>query len=120
MPAVRTIDDVQWRIPTPGDFIGQGTFDKTTITPTNPLLSGTVLARRTSDGLLVRYDNNSQVPGVGVAIGISNVGIRVSATTDIDDVDATIDYTYHGIAIESRLTGLDADAKTDLKLMAFV
>ena len=79
---------------------------------TFPFVAGTVLAKETSTGKIVRYvDGESD--GHGTAIGI--LGYQVDAqSVGATPLDVIIDYCIHGVVYEANLTGLDANAKTDL------
>ncbi len=79
---------------------------------TFPFVAGTVLAKQTSTGKIVRYDNGGS-DGADTAIGI--LGYQVDAqSVGATPLDVIIDYCIHGVVYEANLTGLDANAKTDL------
>lgn len=82
-------------------------------TETFPFVAGTVVAKQTSTGKIVRY-NDGGSDGADTAVGI--LGYQVdAAAVGATPVDVIIDYCIHGVVYEDNLTGLDAAAKTDLK-----
>ena len=88
------------------------------------LVKGTVLGKKTSDGLLYAY-NDSLTSGVNVAVGILMYTIKTDSTgriffgdsTDASEVNVphqTAPYWQSGIFDTGDLTGYDANALTDL------
>ena len=74
------------------------------------LRAGTVIGEFTSgdyEGLYGAY-NNSHSDGTETAVGI------LPQTVNLRDGDVVSDLVLHGSFIESRLSGLDSNAKTDL------
>lgn len=76
------------------------------------LPAGQVVARETDTGKYVAY-NDAGSNGVNVASGILPYAVNASSTGQNRDVDAPM-WTGNAPLIESVLTGLDANAKTDL------
>ncbi|HNQ19461.1 MAG TPA: head decoration protein [Bacteroidales bacterium] len=81
-------------------------------TETFPFLAGTVVAKQTSTGKIVRYVDGED-DGKGTAVGI--LGEQVDAqAVGATPLDVAIDYAIHGVAYESACVGLDANGKVDL------
>lgn len=117
MATIRTIEDRTWIIPTNCEWYGQGVFNRAALT--TPLVSGQILARRTSTGKLERYVNGG-TDGLGTAIGICINGIDAGGNVNaVDDTDCVVSYLIHGIVIESKLVGMHSAVKTDLKFIMF-
>ena len=93
-----------------------GVIDSGLVTPDADgekyLKEGTVLAKVTATGKLAPYDD-SKTDGREVAVGILIYPVLASE-------DEMVSYLVHGVVIESKLTGIDANAKTDLKHILFV
>jgi len=95
---IRGIADDGWFLALPG-----------TIAAGNNVAKGTVLGKITASGKLAPYDD-----AVSPANGLETaVGIAVEAV-DATDNDKPCAVYVTGIFVESLLTGLDANAKTDL------
>lgn len=80
----------------------------------NVIPSGTVLGRITASGKYAPY-NNGASDGTEVAAGIlfNSVGTRAGQT------QAASAMLVHGFVDAAKLVGLDAAARTDLKLIHF-
>ena len=85
---------------------------------TFPFLAGTVVAKQTSTGKIVRY-NDGGSDGANTAVGI--LGDQIDkAEIGSTPIDIVISYAIHGAVYESACVGLDANAKTDLKNIIFI
>lgn len=76
--------------------------------------SGTVMAIVTSGGLYSVYDDANSPAGVAVAVGILKQSIQLKKNDAGDYADCAAALMWHGDVIESKLTGIDANAKTDM------
>ena len=105
------------------------TVDITTFTvdhyPNGFIPSGTVLAKRTSDGLYVPYDDASLVAGFNVAVGHLLTPVKVKDPKGTTFAKASGALYWMGIVIAAKLPNfintanlkgeLDANARTDLQ-----
>lgn len=97
-----------------GEFLlseGNGTISREEVTVTlagTALVSGTVMSKLSADGKYVPYDNVG-TDGTEAAAGI----LYTSLPADTGDVRAVI-IARNAEVIESKLTGINADGKTDL------
>lgn len=97
-----------------GEFLlseGNGTISREEVTVTlagTALVSGTVMSKLSADGKYVPYDNVG-TDGTEAAAGILYTSLAVGT----GDVRAVI-IARNAEVIESKLTGINADGKTDL------
>ena len=77
------------------------------------LVKGTIMAKVTATGLYTAYNDGNSPAGVGTALGILSDDFNL-AYDDQNDVRLTANMYIHGSFVEANLTGLDANAKTDL------
>ena len=132
-----TFENLEWDYtPLNGGFVLAGTLDVASLNAgqhyaNGYVQSGLVLAKRTSDGLLVPYLDASATSGVNVAFGVLRASVpitRLSGGTTRTKVGVAV--LRHGIVATNKLPYtvgnaalggyLDANAQTDLRLIDFV
>lgn len=100
-----------------GEFLlseGNGTISREEVVVTldsNPMPSGTVLAKLTAGGKYVRYNNTPEDPVTGSEVAVAILYTELPAGTG--DRDAVV-IARNAEVIESKLTGIDSAGKTDL------
>lgn len=100
-----------------GEFLlseGNGTISREEVTVTlagSALASGTVLAKLTSGGKYVPYNNTPENPVTGSEVAFAILYTSLAAGTG--DVQAVV-IARNAEVIESKLTGIDSAGKTDL------
>ena len=109
MAEINTVTHTPAEIRASGDEANFPTLIATVSASSAALAAGTVLGLITASGLAVAYDN-SAIDGSEVAVGI--------LAQDVDPVgegrEKPVPMYVGGLFVESKLTGLDANAKSDL------
>ncbi|AJW76992.1 head decoration protein [Marinitoga sp. 1155] len=77
------------------------------------LKAGTILGKITASGKFGPYDSTA-TDGRQTAVGI------LAHDVDVTKEDAMVNYLIHGVVQESKLTGIDATAKTQLSHIIFI
>lgn len=131
-----TYENLEWDLTPPdGGFVVSGTVDVTALTAAQHyangfLPSGTVLAKRTSDGLLVPYLDASATAGVNVAYGLTRASVPITRLQGgAARAKIGVALLVHGVVSASKLpftSGnaaaggyIDANGQSDLKLVYF-
>lgn len=116
-------DDRSWLVgkhgteDTPSVALDVSAFTANTHYPNGYLKSGIVLGKITATGKYGPYDN-AAVDGRETAAGILFSAVKVPDTADTTkDTNGAV--LVHGFVIASKLTGSDANAQTDLRLIHF-
>jgi hypothetical protein len=78
------------------------------------IVKGTVMGIITATGLAIPY-LTAAVDGSGVAVGIISDDFDPTLSTDQSDLRLAANMYIHGSFVEANLTGIDSDAKVDLK-----
>jgi hypothetical protein len=81
---------------------------------TAKIVKGTIMAKVTTGGLYRPYDDGNSPVGVGVALGILSDDFDPTVSADQADLRLAANMYISGAFVEANLTGLDANAKTDL------
>lgn len=77
------------------------------------IVKGTVMAKVTGTGLYRPYNDGNDPAGVGTALGVLSDDFSIDHS-DQNDVRLAANMWISGAFVEANLTGLDANAKTDL------
>lgn len=132
-----TFENLEWDYtPQHGGFVLAGTLDVASLTSgqhyaNGYVASGLVLAKRTSDGLLVPYLDASATAGVNVAFGILRASVPVTRLVGGGNrTKIGVAVLRHGIVATNKLPFtvgnaaaggyLDANGQADLKLIDFI
>ena len=129
-----TFENLEWDLTPPeGGFVMGGTLDVASLNaaqhyPNGYVMSGLILARRTSDSLLVPYLDASATAGINAAVGVLRASVPV--TRLIGGTNRTkigVAMLVHGMVSVSKLPYtagnaalggfLDANGQADLKLI---
>lgn len=129
-----TFENLEWDLTPPeGSYVMGGTLDVAALNaaqhyPNGYVQSGLILARRTSDNLLVPYLDASATAGVNTAVGVLRASVPVTRFVgNTNRAKVGVAMLVHGMVSISKLPFtvgnaaaggyIDAAGQTDLKLI---